>query len=359
MNKRIIVTASFLALAFSSSAWAATGQKTASEALAEAREMISRYQHSGHADSRRLEAVLQELHTVEGNEYTGALDEAHRRQFTATLSGVYQMIGMPPPAELDSLFFSIPLSTAASPSPGEFGVPRFSSGPGWIRWTDEEGDDHGPGTFQYPAGTYLPGSWDIRDAEIEWDDVAVRMTFHLASLENPWGAPAGFCLPVIDVYVDLNHILGAGCETLLTGRGARVAPEDAWEYALTVTGWGASLYRSVSNSEFLRIRTLVVQFSKERGEISVRIPRNVLRGDPMNWGYAIGVSGKGRFRPTDPLDLMPVAVQPGPGSFGGAVAGSTPASFVDIMVPEGVSQETVLSAYASGRVVILPMLRVR
>jgi hypothetical protein len=362
VTRRIIgILEVFIALALSSlgPALAATTPAAAWEALAEARKMISQYQSSGHADPRRLEAALREIGTLEGSEYVGTLDELHQRQFGATLSGVYQLIGAVPPAEMNSLFFSSPVSVAISTSPGAAlgRVPRFSSGPGWIRWMDEEGDDHGPGTFQYPVGAYPQGSWDIRDAEIRWDDSVVKMTFHLTSLENPWGAPGGFSLPVIDVYVDLNHILGAGCETLLTGRGARMAPEDAWEYALSVTGWGACLYRSASRSEFLRIQTLVVQFAKGRGEISVEIPRSILRGDPMNWGYAIAVSGKGHSRPTDPLDLAPISSQPAPDVFGGAVAGKTPASFLDIMVPPGVSQETVLSAYTSGRDVVLPMLR--
>ena len=329
-------------------------------ALAQARSQIDRYQNSGRADLQRLDAALREIRFLEGSEFFEAPDQDHRRQFTATLSSVYQMIGQAPPQELDSLFSSPGSLVSASVSTGTaLESARILTGSDWIRWLDESDDDHGPGSFVYPTSVVTPGSWDIRDVEIRWDDQALKMTFHFASLVNIWGAPAGFSLPVIDAYIDLNHVLGAGCEVLLTGRNARVAPEDAWEYAVSVTGWGASLYRATSRAGFTRIRTLVAHCVPEKGEISVDIPRDVLRGDPLNWGYAIGVSAKGHLRPTDPLDLMPILGQPGPDNFGGAAPGETPASFLDIMVPPGVSQEAVLSSYASGGPVVLPMIHAK
>jgi len=255
-----------------------------------------------------------------------------------------------PPPGLDHLFIIPEGSQLAD---------RFTFGPGWLKWLDEVGDDHGPGTFQYPLANYPPGSWDIQSFEVRWDDSKITMSFRFGSLSNPWGAPAGFSLPVVDVYIDLNHVAGAGCENLLPGREARVDSRDAWEYAVCVTGWGASLYRSTSATEFSTIKSLEIHMDSDQKGFTVEVPKPLLRGNPMNWGYAVGVAPKGRFRPTDPFDLMPIAPDPGLDAFGGAAKGKVPSAFVDILVPEDKSQETVLSAYAQDRPAILPMLRVQ
>lgn len=334
------------------SSWiGAPDQNAAWDALEKAREAVRNYQDSGRAELSRLDAALHEVRALESREYFEGNKDS-RREFVATLSTIYRLIGMSPPGELGRLF-----SGLESQVPGQTAA-HFSSGPDWLRWTDEVGDDHGPGYYVYPSTGYPSGSWDIKDFEVRWDTTSVRMSFGFVSLSsNPWSAPAGFSLPAVDVYIDLNHMLGAGAEVLLPGRGARLAPEDGWEYALCVTGWGAFLYRSNSGLEFSKMGIWTVSVSTETGRFSVELPRSLLRGNPMNWGYAVGVSPKGRSKPSDPFDLMPIRMDAGPEAFGGVRAGTSPSSFVDIIVPEGKSQEEVLSAYESGRPVILPMLR--
>ena len=60
-------------------------------------------------------------------------------------------------------------------------------------------------------------------------------------LEGSASAPNGFDGLLCDLYIDLNHVVGAGSVRLLEGRGAHSTVRDAWEFALTVAGAQASV----------------------------------------------------------------------------------------------------------------------
>ena len=55
------------------------------------------------------------------------------------------------------------------------------------------------------------------------------------------GAPGK---PLVDIYIDLNGIANLGTVPLVPGRGPTASAADAWEYALSIYGASARLYRT-------------------------------------------------------------------------------------------------------------------
>jgi len=139
-------------------------------------------------------------------------------------------------------------------------------------FVDAEGDDHGPnqtsngqpnGTpigglyYHYPTDiVFEPGSFDITNVEIfeDGDWLVFRTTIaelkgHLEQDAADWGAPqpsqqtcddefrTDMNLQKIDIYIDAKE--GAGSTSGFPGRNVDVATVDAWDYGISVEGWGS------------------------------------------------------------------------------------------------------------------------
>jgi len=136
---------------------------------------------------------------------------------------------------------------------------------------DTVGDDHGPnqtsngdpdGTpieglyYQYPTDTvFREGSFDITGVEIfaDGDYLVFRMTIdelvsHTETGAADWGAPqpseqtcdseyrTDMNLQKIDIYIDAKE--GAGSTSGFPSRNVDIAVVDAWDYGISVEGWG-------------------------------------------------------------------------------------------------------------------------
>ena len=179
----------------------------------------------------------------------------------------------------------------------------------------------------------------------------MTFVFDFAALANPGGAPGGFSLPLVDVYIDINHSPGAGSQEFLPGRPGNAEPADAWEYALTADGWGARFYQYVPG-QGARVTANFDVVKTSDTVFAVSIPRRSLRGEPDSWGYAVAVMG--RLTGSQP---MSVGVDPGPDHFGGGMPGRVAPPYIDILVPEGQSQRRILGAYKSGQDITIPFVR--
>ncbi|MFC1500863.1 hypothetical protein ACFL58_00210 [Elusimicrobiota bacterium] len=82
-----------------------------------------------------------------------------------------------------------------------------------------------------------------------------------------------------DIYIDMNNKRGAGLVRLLPGKDAFLDPKNAWEYAIRIKDDSAELYKA---SRFNPV--LVKAFDISEGN-KVLIPKSILRGNPLNWGY--------------------------------------------------------------------------
>jgi hypothetical protein len=90
----------------------------------------------------------------------------------------------------------------------------------------------------------------------------------------------------IDIYMDMNNQEGAGLMRLLPGLEAFMNTANAWEFALRIEKDRASLYRSG------RFEPTLVATYTLRKPFEVEIPRTVLRGNPLFWGYQVVLSEK-------------------------------------------------------------------
>ncbi|WP_457630599.1 glucodextranase DOMON-like domain-containing protein, partial [Oceanithermus sp.] len=102
--------------------------------------------------------------------------------------------------------------------------------------TDPVGDDHGAGLGYPRAALYQEvGFADITAFELKQSDEGWRLGFRLARYPNPAGAPLGFSLATVAVYLDTEP----GGEEELSGTGLRTPAGGGWEEAYLVSGWGA------------------------------------------------------------------------------------------------------------------------
>lgn len=330
------------------------------------RQTVEEYKNSGQADVVKLDIAMKEIYAAEsghyfyafGSEFAGNNQKETEQSFFATLSQVYRILGKTvPPALLQT---DPKLAAESMQEPESI----FEKRSGGMRWTDVAKDDRGPGDYFYPSGRdFLPGSWDLQVFDVRWTEKDAVFSFQMATLPNFWKAPYGFSYPMVDVYIDINRLPGAGSEILLSNRPGIVNTTDAWEFALSVDGWGARLYRSGYGQPPKLLARLPVKVPSVSPAFEVTVPRNLLRGDPLGWGYGVAVMGceqpksngaEAECRP------MRVLKDPSASNFGSPNlkdASSQAPPFIDILIPKGLAQKQVLDVYRQGRDVVLPFVR--
>jgi hypothetical protein len=349
--------------------------------LGRTRRAVDIYQNSGRADVRVLDLALREIYNAEsgmilsllGSAPGAAQDLAAKREFLATLAQVHRILQEAVPPDLEQGLWpsggavtagagNAPRAEAdGSPAPA---LPFFEKDGPVLRWNDPPGDGRGPGTYLPPLGSEAEeGAWDLRSFTVFPQEDGITFQFGMGGSSNKDGAPFGFSLTLADVYIDINHLSGAGSEKLLPGRPGLVGPPDAWEYALSVDGWGAALYQYRASQAPRRVGEYPVKTAPGAGLFSVKVPRTALRGEPREWGY--GVMIMGRSRPAtggaggpDPARPMGVRERSAADSFGGADPRSLAAPpYMDLLMPAGNFQEQTLSVYRKGRGVVIPFSR--
>ncbi|MBI5240284.1 MAG: hypothetical protein HY926_07405 [Elusimicrobia bacterium] len=253
--------------------------QSAGKAYGEAAGTLRRYQNSGLADLKALEHAAEALAAAQAGRYYRALSgaaagdaEAARQELRRHLREVYRRLKQTVPAS----------STAEVSAPDEVptGV-QAEQGPGWL-------------VLRNPAGSVSRGPdkgapaepWRLLDLRLDWDAASVGFSFRMAALDvssaTP-SAPAGRL--VLDAYVDINGVPGAGSPRLLEGRGAFAANRDSWEYALSLGPSGGVLLRAMPDSGPAVLARVPVRVDESHRVIRAEVPRSLLRGNPLRWGY--------------------------------------------------------------------------
>ncbi len=230
---------------------------------------------------------------------------------------------------------------------------------------DPVGDDYGPGTYTYPADAmFKPGSFDIREFSVGEGPEYVILKVKLGIIENPWNSPSGLSLQIVDVYIDLNNRIGAGSMQLLPGRNAYTRAEDAWEYAISVDGWQQTMYKIDSAGKPVKLTDLEVRVNSTTGEVTIYVPRKLIRGDPRNWGYLPIVLAYDGEAPPRNWKVREVKQTNDEFSFGGAYlslnnnAKGSP-NIIDLVLPRGENQKNLLGVYRKGKAVEIPAIRAK
>lgn len=241
----------------------------------------------------------------------------------------------------------------------------FYEGAGISKIIDPVGDDYGPGTYTYPADPmFKPGSFDIREFSVSEGPEYVIFKVKLGIIENPWNSPSGLSLQIIDVYIDLNNRAGAGSMQLLPGRNAYTRAEDAWEYAISVDGWQQIMYKIDSAGKPVKLTNLEVRVNSTIGEVTIYVPRKLIRGDPRNWGYLpMVLAYDGEAAPRN-WKVREVKQTNDEFSFGGAYLSlnnntrSSP-NIIDLVLPRGENQKNILDVYRKDKAVEIPAIRAK
>ncbi len=115
---------------------------------------------------------------------------------------------------------------------------------------------------------------------------------------------------LLQTYIDINHVLGAGSMKLLDG-GAFIQARDAWEYAITASGWGAYLFRFNPLGEPSLVGKLGLAADPKAGEVRVSIPASFLRGKPERWGYvALAMAADPATKAQEPVKPLAAGAAP-------------------------------------------------
>jgi carbohydrate-binding DOMON domain-containing protein len=121
--------------------------------------------------------------------------------------------------------------------------------------SDPVGDDYGPGTYRYPTfEVFTKGAFDITRVEISTDELDLIVKVQIAGeLLNPWGAPKGFSIQMIDFYLDTAP--GGSTETIFDTSippnldrnpkgtiNAVISEDSAWEFTFRIQGWVGDMF---------------------------------------------------------------------------------------------------------------------
>jgi hypothetical protein len=147
--------------------------------------------------------------------------------------------------------------------------------------SDPDGDDNGPGTYQYPTSdNFHAGAFDIERFQVY--DAGSDVIFRLKTrdLTPTFGSPLGAQL--VDVYVHVPGAAPTSTAASFAGRNYTIAPAFAWSRLIEVQGFGQRYIDANSTSEHARRR----EHLRERGLALHHVPR--LEGVPWTpapgWG---------------------------------------------------------------------------
>lgn len=241
------------------------------------------------------------------------------------------------------------LSPAAGPM--AFQVPDISNILVFLDVEDPVGDDHGPGTYTYPADVvFLAGSYDLTRFQVgtENDDL-VFMLEVVAPIQNPWGSPRNFSVQTFDIYIDQDPGAGTGARLLLPGRHASLEQGNGWEFGITLEGWYPAIYvADPAGEQEETTPTFNVTTFGDKGKVVARIPLELFGGgDPGRWGYAAVVLSQEGYPSTGVRRVRDVEATAQQWVLGGGPADLNHTRIIDVAYLAAGIQEAGLSEYAA------------
>jgi len=206
---------------------------------------------------------------------------------------------------------------------------------------DPEGDDYGPGTYTYPTNSvFKPGDFDLLQFALTSTAGGYEMKWVIRNIDNCWASPNGLSKETLIVFIDNAE---GGTDAGLEGLNAMTSADFKWDYALQIEGWVSKLYKvdggEIVGEDISDYGITVKAIEGSPGTVYVYIPEE-----------AIGKLGKG-------TKIMTVVVGQdgyGPGRirqvnakaeewrFGGGSDGNEDPNIIDMIVPEGYTQEDIL-----------------
>ncbi len=225
---------------------------------------------------------------------------------------------------------------------------------------DARGDDYGPGSYQYPLHSdFAPyeGLFDITQFIIEEEKEHYIFTFSFVKLNNPWNKKNGFSHPLIEMYIDNQQ--GGSIESFRQAARVKFDKENPWNKLLKISGEFVRLYtpedeeleEMVSLQEDMTIysRDLKdVDIKVEESDIILKVKKDIIGSLAGQHVYLL----VGSFDPFGDGYFRDIRSQPANWFFHDP--GQSPAELdysprvIDIILPDGISQEDILSDFSQG-----------
>jgi alpha-amylase/alpha-mannosidase (GH57 family) len=215
----------------------------------------------------------------------------------------------------------------------------------FLELADPSNDDHGPGGYVYPTDlVFKPGVFDLTGLTVGYDetDYIFRVAFRGPVL-NDWGSPNGLSVQTIDLYLDVDGP-DRGERMLLPGRNAGLAAGHAWDYAIWAEGWTPGVYTPGEAGPVQIDSGFTILTNPGQRRVTIRVPRNLLEGDPQAWQIAVAVLSQEGFPSAGAWrvrDVQPSAEQ---WRIGGGSGSPADTRILDVLWPavEGPTQERLL-----------------
>lgn len=225
---------------------------------------------------------------------------------------------------------------------------------------DPEGDDHGDGSYLYPTDDrFQPGAFDLTHFDVRVDTGRVYFEIGFRNLIEPVAnqATGHVFVPAVTIVINRSQ----GIENLLQRRCLGIDFEGSEGYDLRIDVGRCVQAIDRYNRAFFSSSNVRLEISRRSaGSLVFSLPIELCGRPQDDWSFFVGIYlandvGTGFLR-IIPWFLTP---QPQPYNIG---CGSDPQAkprFIDILVPDGRSQEKVLSSWRtspSGRARV-PMAR--
>ena len=218
---------------------------------------------------------------------------------------------------------------------------------------DPDGDDNGPGTYDYPnSSNFVDGAYDLEAFEV-YDSGPDTVTFRVQTrdLTPTFGSPLGAQL--IDVYLRNPAATTTSTAASFATRNYTIDPAAAWSRLIEVQGFGQRFI----DASGATVGTVAIRGTQVTRWITFTVPKNALGGTPgSGWAFAVVLTGQDGFSPDQARGFQP---QSEDYQFGvctpAAVAAANPicsvdpntvAKAMDILTPVGTTQSDVLNPLA-------------
>lgn len=222
-----------------------------------------------------------------------------------------------------------------------------------VAWTtvldlaDPIGDDYGPGTYLYPTNSqFAPfqGLFDIERFKVLSSEEVVCFQITFGKITNPWKAPFGFSHQLIEIYID--HRPGGKRHTFYPGARVVFSPRASWDTLLKVTGWGMYLFdcNDIAVQEPEPYTSGQVRVLADQKTIELQLPLKEWSdlGELLAGSYYLLVGGQDGFGPDNFRVVQPEVNE---WYFGGGDSTGYAPNVIDLVVPPGKDQQTILGSY--------------
>jgi glucoamylase len=212
--------------------------------------------------------------------------------------------------------------------------------------SDPKGDDHGPGTYQYPTSSnFTDGSFDLTGFRVSQTDTNVYLQISLRDLAPTFGS--NFGAQMLDIYARDPSVSSTSTASAIPQENYSVAAGNAWSERVEAQGFAPVQWVNAANAS-LGSAQLIADPPSDTATIV--LPRSAFGTVSSGWQFTIALTGQDG---TNSTQLRAFAPTPQDFAFGVCAPGGTDPicsvdpgtvpKVMDTIPPSGISQATELN----------------